>query len=283
MRIAICFSGQVRTWDKCIDSWEALIDRLKVQLNADVDVFCHAWDFNTDSNGVILPPTSETFAQAHGILLPEGELDLLFSKLQPKAFLVENERTSLSKLKEILYLGFRHNEIHGNPGVNTEASQFYSVMRAAHIKKKYEIDNNFRYDMCIRTRYDLFFNERQIDIFTDKELDCQLPVYNTLYSCHTAADKVQYPYFRLGDIFWFADSVTFDMICDFYRWTPVIGMKSFNSNPIGTEHSLYFYAKMLNMSIMPLFVDPKIYRLSDHIEKSKEIGLPGVLGIHELI
>lgn len=283
MRIAICFSGQIRTWEKCIDTWNKIIDRIENQLDSKVDIFCHAWDFNTESNGLIPPPTPETFMQRHGIPLREGELNCLFEKLKPKSSLIEDETLSISKLAEVLHLGFRHDYYHGSPSVNTEASQFYSVMRAAHIKKKYEIQNNFRYDMCIRTRYDLFFDDKQIEVLTDKELDFRVPEYNSIYPCHTSRNINQVPYVRMGDIFWYADSATFNRICDFYRWMPIIGKKSFNANPISTEHSLYFYAKMLKMSVNPLFVDPKIYRLEDHIDKSKKIGLLGELGKHELI
>jgi hypothetical protein len=64
---------------------------------------------------------------------------------------------------------------------------------------------------------------------------------------------------------------------------PIIGKKSFNRNEVSTEHALYFYAKMLRMNIVPISVDPKIYRQSDYIDKKKQAGLSESLGGHELI
>jgi hypothetical protein len=282
MRVAICFSGQVRTWEKCIESHEKLISTIKLKLGADVDVFCHAWDFNTHSAGIYARPTESTFMQPNGMLLPAGELDELFKRLSPQGVLVENETSSIARVNEVLQFGFRHNEYHGNCAVNTEASQFYTIMRSAFLKKQYEFKNNFRYDMCIRLRYDLLFDEHQCKVFN--EFDLKVPECNTLYPCHTAPDKSQFPYFRLGDIFWYSDSVTFDRICNFYKWMPVMGMKSFNEGEISTEHNLYMYAKMLKMNIQPILVDPKIYRLSDHVQLLPNAPwLPSGLGSHELI
>ena len=49
-RIAICFSGQLRTWRQCVRSWNNI---LMYDDNRDnVDVFCHIWDFNTVPNSV---------------------------------------------------------------------------------------------------------------------------------------------------------------------------------------------------------------------------------------
>ena len=43
MRVAICISGQLRTWKKCYKGVQELIKRL----NHDVDIFCHAWNFDS--------------------------------------------------------------------------------------------------------------------------------------------------------------------------------------------------------------------------------------------
>jgi hypothetical protein len=87
----------------------------------------------------------------------------------------------------------------------------------------------------------------------------------------------------MGDILWFADSVAFDRVCEFYRWLPILGSKSFSNKKPGTEHTLYYYVKMLQMHVHPIHVDPKVFRESDYLEKRINAGLLGELGNHELI
>jgi hypothetical protein len=111
-----------------------------------------------------------------------------------------------------------------------------------------------------------------------------LPETNTFYSCHTSKDESQFPFHRVGDIFWFADSATFNRICDFYRWLPILGRKSFNGNHITTEHALYFYSKMINMEISHIDFDPKIFRGKEYLDRKIKAGMDnGELGGHELI
>lgn len=281
MKIAVCFSGQPRTWMKCVDTWNSLFSSLQDRHNADIDVFFHAWKNNAPSHGTIANNKEDYFNKI-GSPIIAAELEELVQKLKPKDYLFEDGNVSALKIQEVLNLNSRHNLIYGNATLSWAAPQFYSVMRSAHLKKKYEFANNIRYDVCIRFRFDLYFNESQIDYFS--RCDFRIPKTNTVYPCHTSVDESCFPFFRFGDILWFSDSVSFDRICDFYRWLPIIGKKSFPNNDIvSTEHALYFYSKMLRMNVSPISVDPKIYRPENYLEQKIAGGLPGTLGNHELI
>ena len=67
---------------------------------------------------------------------------------------------------------------------------------------------------------------------------------------------------KLGDIFFYSNSVTFDRICDFYKWLPIMGTKSFptKSQNLTTEDAFYFYSRMLKINVKPILVNPKIIR-----------------------
>ena len=279
-RIAICFSGQPRTWEKCSDTWDLLFHKIEEKFNAEVDIFCQAWDFNTSSHAVVINKPVN-FLQYTGVAISEEEKKRLVNVMQPKDFIFENETASLSSVYQTLNRNRNQIMQHGASVIPWASSQFYAIMRSAHLKKKYEFEHGFKYDMCLRMRYDLFFDEGQLGCLLGHDLE--MPEYNTLYSCHTSRDEHTFPYVRLGDVFWYSDSVTFDRICDFYRWYPVIGKKSFPNSSTGTEHTLYFYAKMLNMTISPILVDPKIFREASYLDKKIEAGLTGGLGNHELI
>ena len=296
MKIAICFSGQPRSWEKCHESWFKFIEKIKQIYNAtEVDIFCHAWDFNTPPNEIIsganhkgLGPkgTNEIgdWTTISGDIITEDEKNRFLNILKPKSYLFENEEKSKSRKDEIFNRGKFEESTYGEPAYVWPASQFYGVMRAAHLKKKYEFENGFKYDICIRLRYDLFFNDFEIEERIH-ERSMILPVRNTIHSCHTGQDySIGFPFFRLGDIFWYAESVSFDRICDFYRFMPVIGIKSFTKNEhLFIEGGFYFYAKMLRLAVRSVLIDPKVYRLSNHLELKDKFGLAGGLGNHELI
>lgn len=291
MKIAICISGQPRTWDKCYPSWEKFIQKLNDHFSATTDIFCHAWDFNTPPHAVLAIDKLgnnhlvSDFLRVKGQLIDDKEKDTLIQQLKPVSYLFESEEVSKKKTKDLHVQSIKYVNEHGNISIQFAGSQFYGVMRAAHLKKKHELENGFKYDMCIRLRYDLYLNDDQINwFFNPRSGDANIPKYNTFYSCHTGKDGNQFPFHRLGDVFWYADSVTFDRICDFYRWIPMIGTRSFNKQyQIGTEHALYFYAKMLRMNIHALSFDPKVYRQSEYLEQKQQAGLAPELGSHELI
>jgi len=291
MRIAICLSGQPRTWNKCHPTWKKFEKKLCNLLGVDqVDYFCHAWDFNTPPHAVLAsdhgPSTDivDDYLTVKGTTISIEEKQRFLDTIKPVSYVFENETVSKGRIKETWNRAEAHKNEHGGTTLDWTASQFYGVMYAAHLKKKYEIEHNFKYDIVFRMRYDLFLDDHQISwFFDDRSNDFNIPKFNSLYSCHTTRDPNQFPFHRFGDIFWYSDSITFDRICDFYRWLPIIGKKSFNRNEVSTEHALYFYAKMMRMNIVPISVDPKIYRQSDYIDKKKQAGLAESLGGHELI
>jgi hypothetical protein len=283
MKIAICISGQPRTWEKCLPNLLKFISRLNNHFNATTDIFCHAWDFNTTPHAVRMAGEASGI-QDDSTVLSQEEKQKLINTLQPISYLFENQETSKQKAKDLIQKGMSHINEHGETILDWAGSQFYGVMRAASLKKKHESDNGFKYDMCIKFRYDLFFDDNQIDwFFNENNTDATIPEYNLIYACHVGADGSQFPFHRMGDLFWYADSVTFDRICDFYRWIPIIGKKSFNNNLVATEHALYFYVKMLRMNIQRLSIDPKLSRNNEYLNKKTQAGLQGVLDTHELI
>jgi len=291
MKIAICFSGQLRTWKKCYDSWFKFIEKIKQIYNTDeVDIFCHAWNFNTLPNELVHGANVNGFSNVvgnwhtiKGEIIGEDVISDFLNTLKPKAYLFENEEKSKSRKDEIVNRSKLEESMYGITNFSWASSQFYSIMRSAHLKKKYEFENNFRYDICIRMRYDLFFDDYHIEQNLNKEM--VVPMRNTIYSCHTNRDdSIEYPYYRLGDIFWYSESVSFDRICDFYRFLPIMGKRVFQKKSILIEQAFYYYVKMLRMTVRSLlFLDLKVFRSSDHLELKKKFGLSNDLNNCEII
>ena len=52
MKVAICISGQLRSWEDCYETWIKLVNNIKTHPNfidkdIEFDYFFHIWDFNT--------------------------------------------------------------------------------------------------------------------------------------------------------------------------------------------------------------------------------------------
>ena len=166
MRIAVCLSGQPRTWRQCYDTWNFLFKELKRNENLretdiEVDYFVHTWDFNSKPYSVW---TRERYG-IEGFQAPPSDhqtsdeiLDYI-KTIQPKQFLIESEAKSLSRKDEMdSRTQFRLNTTKWCP-LSWASSQLYGIMMAGHLKRQYELDNGFKYDMCVRLRPDLYFNE----------------------------------------------------------------------------------------------------------------------------
>jgi len=284
MKIAICLSGQPRTWKKCFDSWNVMLNRIKQEYNAEIDFFSHIWDYNTPPHGILMKSdevknVNGDYLTVKGVKITEEEKNDFLNTIKPKLFLFENEDINKSKPMECWEENKKYSHIYGQSMLDWAGGQFYSIMKSTFLKRKYELENKFRYDICIRMRCDLFFDEQQINYFLNKQgNEFMVPKHNTIYSCHTNN-------MRLGDIFFYADSVTFDRICDFYRWIPIMGIRTFPTkhDTLGTEDALYFYSRMLKIDVHSIYVNPKIYRQENYLELKEKCGQMEGLGVHEII
>ncbi len=272
MRIAFCISGQLRTWKKSADTWLKLANALEEKLGAKVDFFSHTWNFNTLPNKVyygvirtpfIPEPIDETEIQEYAkkINLVDFEInDYTFNEKRAEHLIQLSSASNFS--------GLQNESI----PLTWSAGQFYSLMRSAYLKKRYEMNNDFRYDIVFKIRNDLYFTDDMIDKFLNPNKDAtrgpdlHMPKHNFMYSCHTGSSS-EWPFTRVGDIFFYSDSVTFDRVSDFYRWLPQI--TAFNNRKKGSvqpELVLFYYLKMMKIDIHAIDSDPKICRSETYAE-----------------
>lgn len=272
MRIAFCISGQLRTWKKSSDTWLKLATALEEKLNAKVDFFAHTWDFNTLPNKVC-------YEVLNAVPVPEpistNEIQEYTNKMNLVDFEINDYAFNEKRAEHLIQLSSASNFSglqNGSIPLTWSAGQFYSLMRSAHLKKRYEMNNDFRYDIVFKIRNDLFFTDDTIDKFLNLNEyatwrpDLHIPKHNFMYSCHTGT-SAEWPFVRVGDIFFYADSVTFDRVCDFYRWLPQI--TAFNNRKKGSvspELVLFYYLKMMKINVHAISVDPKICRSEPYSE-----------------
>lgn len=140
MKVAICFSGQLRSFDLVKNS---LKENLLSQ--HDCDVFCHFWNrYDGIKYENYYNPNCEHEYGVYGKYKIEDIIDFL----KPKSLCFEY------------------------PSINQNMkSMFYSIKKSNKLKSDYEKNNNFKYDVVIRARYDLFYNKKiELKDVNDKEL-----------------------------------------------------------------------------------------------------------------
>ena len=281
MKVAFCLSGQLRTWRQCYESWNLLFERFKEQMHInnnleyssyknetfEVDYFIHTWDFNTvphfkwDVNWsepdpfkreILLEPFNNDYT-----LISKSEIEDILGILKPKKTVVEDWH--ISKGCEETMDKIATNQTHSkNPikgHISWAGSQLYSIMRCAHLKRQYELENKFEYDMCIRSRFDLNFDENNRMIFAR---DFEKPKPKTIYSVHSRAID-RFPFNIIGDIFYYTDSQTFDIISSMYQHMPHIQPRAF-SDSIKIEEVMAYVVRMFQLNNKPLDFGPDVIR-----------------------
>ena len=162
MKIALCLSGIPRNLNKAYPN-------IKKQLldPYSPDVFIHTW-YNKEDIGV---PLFNSWGQKIEEQLDNFILSNIFEKFNPKKLLVENQ-IDFDLPKKLNFPKYGFNMV----------SMLYSINEANNLKKRYEEENNFTYDIVIRSRFDLniFGNLDLFSLDLDNKIHClkECPHFN---------------------------------------------------------------------------------------------------------
>lgn len=238
-RIAICLSGQVRSWKKCYKSWNLIWENAQ---NPNVDFFIHTWDQNTHPAkfGNFKPPQQ----------VEKEEIDEIIEILKPKKIIFEQSRKFLIE-GEDTYLNH-----------SPYLSQYYGVLRCSRLKKEYEIENNFLYDVVVRLRFDLLLEDPVLFGHDIKLKE------RTIYGIHYGYDSTKNS-FRFGDMIFYSDSFTYDILADYYYGVNFLPKEWFDSS-VPPEFGWYYYFKSNNIDLESHSWGVKIVRQGEDYMLSKE-------------
>jgi hypothetical protein len=216
MKIAVCLSGQPRSVKYTIPS----ISKYFTSSDYTVDFFCHSWDYNTwKYKGNTIVHTSD-----EKITIDELYSDLL--KLSPKQVLIES--------KEKL------------PSEGPWHSLFYSMMMANNLKKQYEISKNFRYDIVVKTRYDLIYSP--LRVFVPETLKDKHDILTT----HADRMKLEYNKINVSDVFFYGSSGAMDIVTDAYRYVKQLYKKLDDYENLGPGVLIGEYCSKYNIQVSKL-------------------------------
>ena len=321
MKVAICISGQPRTWKKAYGSWNNLfnleylikskyeyskgivyhktieeddkgassdwvlpananqdlpsldnlldtLEYLKGEEKIEIDYFCHLWDFDSSSWGTWTKEQWDAGLYDSGLTDPpsiSADVSEFIQQLEPVKCIVEDEMKSKTRkvfMDDVIVRRVRNVE-KWSP-LSWAGSQLYGIMMAGQLKKQHELEQGFQYDVCVRMRPDLLFDSASTHVF-----HCAFvkPENHWMYSCHNFTSD-RYPHHGVGDVFFYADSETYDLISNFYSWCPEMDPDIFPDD-IRIEEVFSYFVRMFKIKnfIMPL--DPKPTGSKVYTDKKK--------------
>lgn len=196
MRIAVCFSGQLRTAVESSDN----IKRYLGFLFEYCDFFIHTWNINQQ----------KVYNLSNIFPIEEKITDEYFKNIidiyQPKNMMIENYHETYKKESEII-----NNRIVYY--FDTARALWYSFKKSIELKLEYEEINNFEYDLVIKLRTDVIFPE-------DRRLSQELELYRFINKneifIENIAKELKYNIERLDDVFFIGNSKTMDKFSKFY-------------------------------------------------------------------
>lgn len=267
MKLAVCLSGQLRTWKDSYKSWGLFFDELQKSPVLDgkeleVDYFVHTWDFNSTPFAVWTKQQWEAgkyhtgFEQPPAEGITKEEIDEFLETIKPKQHIIENIFKSTSRKEELdARTQWRLGDYTKWAPISWAGSQLYGIMRVAEMKRNWELAYGFEYDMVVRMRNDLSFDYLNRMIFVN---DFEMPKEKTLYSVHSFNTEY-FPHDAVGDIFFYADSFTYDIIANAYNYLPQISPDIFPPD-VKVESILAYLIRIFDIKNVRLKIDPDIIR-----------------------
>lgn len=171
MRTAFCFSGELRSIDK---TYSLLKEKLMNRFS-DYDIFYHTWTDDPDISKLFYienDPNTKNVLLENRITLPERDI----------------------------YKKFKRDEVN----VQGMLRQLYCLKTCNNLKKQYERENNFNYDIVVRMRPDLLLINNSSLEKSAEYWDMERYVYTTDHD----------DYHGYNDRFYFSNSENMDFLSD---------------------------------------------------------------------
>lgn len=242
MKVAICISGNLNDWENKYYDWLNFFHKITKLLDeqSTFDVFIHTWDINIKNNKIVKNIENQEFLN-------------LKNFLSPKLIQIDNSEKYFSRQPQ---LDFFRKQFIKNKNKNCLGSEFaphlYSIMMSAHLKRTFELNNDFEYDVCLGMNANMKIDETNLNIISDTF--CVPETKNIFVS--SAIKTFDFPYDKIDHNLYYADSHTFDIISSIYNMLPILNEEQFNPN---TEVDLIFgfFLRMFDIKIKRLNISYK--------------------------
>ncbi len=147
MKVAVCISGNIRTWFKIHKDFGKIFEKLNP------DFFIHTYD-SSDCyrENYILPAIGPESTNRMTVNFANEDIKHLIDALYPQTLVIEN----MKEIEKMLI------DMYPDVIVNSQtlivACQLRKRYLCNELRKEHEKKNNIKYDWVIRTRFDLKYN-----------------------------------------------------------------------------------------------------------------------------
>ena len=240
MRVAVLLSGQMRTFDEPA-LLQHYFEHLFEPLNA--DIFVSTW-------------TQRGYSYNHGAGALDRQDDIITNTMLEAAYkdrlkaveiesLSEFEATLSDEYREIYTTGF---EWSGMKIKGTSVPQFYKMWQVNQLKRSYEQQHNFTYDLVIRARPDL-------DMVAPLDPRYMTDLDTSLYHINCPGTFWNY---RVYDIFFYSSSKNMDIMATAYYNIPALEQVPFHNglHPRDACRLLYIMAQAGKMKVVDMDYNP---------------------------
>lgn len=167
MRIAVCYSGHLRQWQRIIEFHKKFLGDLRSK--HEVDVFIHTWSTHEDENSQHVAVESKAdFINLKGVPVNVYDVINVFNPVQLSI-------SDKSKCRDLFQLSnvYPQHEINFDTfnakynvinGELISYSQLYGIYNSHSLKLVSEVTRGYRYDLVFRCRPDFRFNENVLDL-----------------------------------------------------------------------------------------------------------------------
>lgn len=151
MKLALCFSGQARTFKRCFENL-----RKNILSKYECDIFIHTWLYDGYNPGVPGYWCKEYKPEQYDLGLKEDRIinGDIFKMYQPKKIIIESPDRNFFE-KQIKNNGF-------DQGFFNSLMMYYGIYKSNELKKEYEQERGFKYDCVLRCRFDTQFEQFHI-------------------------------------------------------------------------------------------------------------------------
>lgn len=205
MRVAICLSGQLRQWEAAMHNQLWFWSTLSLD-NLEIDYFIHTWTYSWDREGVSLPYEERS--------VTEEEFEKLKEFYKPKYAKIDNKR-------QPYFLNNDH-----------WSSLFYSLAESIQLKRKYELENNFEYDLVVKSRPDVVFHPKD-----SAHIHLASVQDGRLFTTHGGRMDMEFNMFNFNDCVFYGNSFTMDLLVNLYFYRQLLinprVTKNYNVHPLG--------------------------------------------------
>lgn len=237
MRIAICFSGMVRTGPLAVPNILRFIDTLL----PNVDFFMHTWDISQDKSWNL-------YSQA---MYDKQLLSRPIPPIKSSYTLIDSMISNYGKeFKKIKIDHFSETSIFGK----TPIPLWYSWRESIKLKQQYEQENNFVYDIVVKLRPDIIFDQHRLqDAIDNFDKD--------YFMCYNGSTEV------LNDVYFVSSSPVMDIASE--CWKTLLDKNSFT----GVELKDHLALKNINTRILGLYDMTKTYNYAIYREECVSAGV----------